>query len=247
MMGTIKAEARKLLSTRSTYFIVLACLLITTFFAGFIEGFRGEPKALQVPGLLSGESTSAIVFVGFILAFAGLLLAGHEYRYNTIYYTLTSANRRYKILLAKFFVITIFTAVVALVVTFVSPLCTIVGVHLAGKHIGPQIFDVWSIVWHCLLTSWAYSMYAFILIMLIRNQVGAIVTFLLLPLIGENILMLLLKHNGKYLPFTAAQSIVSPTTMGNHTTSTQAALTALTYIIIGLALSTILFVRRDAN
>jgi ABC-2 type transport system permease protein len=247
MIAAIKAEARKLLSVRSTYFIVLACLLITAFFAGFIEGFRGEPRVLQVPGLLSGESASAIVFVGFILAFAGLLLAGHEYRHNTIYYTLTSTNRRYKILLAKFLVISIFTAIVALVITFFSPLCTIVGAHLAGKHIGPQIFDVWSIVWHCLLTAWAYAMYALIFIMLIRNQVGAIVTFLLLPLIGENILMLLLKENSKYLPFTAAQSIVSPVTMGNHTTSTQAALTVLTYVVIGLVLSALLFVRRDAN
>ncbi len=246
-MDSLKAEMRKLLSVRSTYFIVLISLLIVMFFAGFIEGFRGEPKALQMPGLLGGESASAIVFVGFILAFAGLLLAGHEYRYNTIYYTLTSTNRRYKIVLAKLLVVTCFTAVVALVVTFFSPLCTIVGAHMAGKHIGPQVFDIWSIVWRCLLVAWAYAMYALIFIMILRNQVGAIVSFLLLPLIGENILMLLLKENSKYLPFTAAQSIVNPTTMGNHTTSAQAASTVLAYILLGLIVSTVLFVRRDAN
>jgi ABC-2 type transport system permease protein len=247
MINTIKAEARKLLSVRSTYFIIAASLFITAFFAGFAEGFKGDPKALQSLNLLSGESASAIVFVGFILAFVGLLLAGHEYRYNTIFYTLTSTNRRYKILLAKFIVITVFTALVALVVTFFSPLCTIVGAHLAGKHIGPQVFDVWPLVWHCLMTAWAYAMYAFILILILRNQVGAIVTFLLLPLMGENILMLLLKHNSKYLPFTAAQSIVSPSTMGNHTNTTQAALTVLVYVTLGFVASTVLFVRRDAN
>lgn len=246
-MDALKAEMRKLLSVRSTYFIVATCLLITAFFAGFIEGFRGDPKALLVPGLLSGESASAIVFVGFILAFAGLLLVGHEYRYNTIYYTLTATNQRYKILVAKMVVISVFTFMVALLITFFSPLCTIIGAHLAGKHIGPQIFDVWTLLWHCLVCAWAYGMYAFILITLLRNQVGAIVTFLLVPLIGENILMELLKHNGKYLPFTAAQSIVSPTTMGNHTTSTQAVLTVSVYIVVGFIVSSVLFIRRDAN
>lgn len=247
MIDAIKAETRKLLSVRSTYFIVAASLLIVAFFAGFIEGFRADPKALQSPTLLSSESASAVVFVGFILAFAGLLMAGHEYRYNTIFYTLTSINKRYKVLLAKFVVITLFTVVAALLVTFFSPLCTIVGAHLHGKDIGPQVFYIWTTVWHCLLCTWAYAMYAFILLLILRNQVGAIVTFLLLPLIGENILMLLLKHNSKYLPFTAAQSVVDPTSLGNHTSSTQAALTVVTYVAIGLAVGAVLFVRRDAN
>jgi ABC-2 type transport system permease protein len=247
MTSSLKAEFRKLLSVRSTYFIVVATLLTVALFAGFITGFKGDAKSLTSPGLLADQSNSAIVFVGFILAFAGLLLAGHEYRYNTVFYTLTSINRRYKVLLAKFLVITIFTAVVGLVVVFFSPLCAIVGAHLAGKHIGPQTFQFWTIIWHCLFCAWAYAMYALILIMILRNQVGAIVTFLLLPLIGENILMLLLKHNSKYLPFTAAQSVVDPTSLGNHTTSGQAALTVLVYVVVGLIISTVLFVRRDAN
>lgn len=247
MIGAIKAELRKLLSVRSTYFIVISTLIIVAFFAGFIQGFRGDPRALQDPGLLANQSSSAIVFVSFIMAFAGLLLAGHEYRYNTIFYTLTSINRRYKVLLAKFLVITTFTLVVALIVAFFSPLCTIVGAHLHGKDIGPQVFQLWTIIWTCLFCAWAYAMYALILIMILRNQVGAIVTFLLVPLIGENILMLLLKHNSKYLPFTAAQAIVDPTSLGNHTTSVHAALVVLTYVAVGLVASTVLFVHRDAN
>jgi ABC-type transport system involved in multi-copper enzyme maturation permease subunit len=247
MTSAVKAEFRKLLSVRSTYFIVASCLLIVAFFAGFIQGFQANPKALLGSDVLADQSRSAIVFVGFILAFAGLLLAGHEYRYNTIFYTFTSVNRRYKVLLAKFLVITVFTFAVALLVTFFSPLCTIIGAHLHGHTLGDQSFQVWSILWRCLFCAWAYAMYALIFIMILRNQVGAIVTFLLLPLIGENILMLLLKGNSKFLPFTAAQSVVDPTSMGNHTTSGQAALVVAVYVIIGLVVSTVLFVRRDAN
>ena len=248
MIPTLKSEFRKLLTVRSTYFIVGIGLLIVAFFAGFVEGLRGDPtNLLKNSGLLVSESTNGIVFVGLILAFAGLLLAGHEYRYNTIMYTLTATNRRYKVLLAKLAAITVFAVVTSLLVTFFAPLCTIVGAHLAGKEIGPQTFHVWSVVWRSVFCGWGYAMYAFILMMVLRNQIGAIVTFLLVPLIGENILGLLLKSNIKYLPFNALQSVPAPAGLGNHTTSGHAASIVLVYVVVGLLASAILFSRRDAN
>jgi len=247
MFPTLKSEFRKLLTVRSTYFILAACLAITAFFAGFIQGFQVNANSLKDPGVLASQSTGAIVFVGLIFAFAGLLLAGHEYRYNTIMYTLTSSNRRLKVLFAKFLVISVAAVLFSLIITFFSPLCTIIGAHLAGKDISPQHFDVWKLVWTCVFCGWGYSMYAYILIMILRNQVGAIVTFLLIPLIGENILGLLLKKNSHYLPFTALQGVPAPTELGNHTTSGASALVVLVYLGVGLIVSAILFARRDAN
>lgn len=247
MIPALKSEFRKLLTVRSTYFIVIIALLITAFFAGYIEGFRNANNNLMSPGVLESESTSAIVFVGLILAFAGLLLAGHEYRYNTIVYTLTSANRRSKVFAAKVIAVSAFALLTALAITFFSPLMTIIGAKLAGNTIGPQDFHVWSVLWKCLFTGWGYAMYAFIILMILRNQVGAIVTFLLLPLIGENILMLLLKDNSHYLPFTGLQAVAAPTSLGNSASSTEQALVVLVYVVVGLIISAVLFVRRDAN
>ncbi|HSX16312.1 MAG TPA: ABC transporter permease [Candidatus Saccharimonadales bacterium] len=247
MIPILKAEFRKLLTVRSTYFIVLASLVIVAFFAGFTEGIRGDAANLHRPDLLVSESTNAIVFVGLILAFAGMLLVGHEYRYNTIMYTLTATNRRYKVLLAKFVAISVFAVAASVLVTFFSPLCTIIGAHLAGKVIGPQTYPIWHTLWHCVFCGWGYAMYAFVLIAILRNQVGSIVTFLLFPLIGENILSLLLKNNTKYLPFNAVQAVANPTGLGNHTSTTQAALTVLAYVAAGLAISLFLFQKRDAN
>jgi len=81
----------------------------------------------------------------------------------------------------------------------------------------------------------------------LRNQIGAIVTFLLVPLIGENILMALLKNSGQYLPFTALQSVSAPTTLGNHVTSAHEVLVVLVYVSVGLVVGSVLFIRRDAN
>ncbi len=247
MIADLKAEFRKLLSVRSTYFIVGATLLIVMFFAGFISGFKAVPTDLRSPTLLAEQSTNAVVFVGLILAFAGLLLVGHEYRYNTIMYTLTAANRRYKVLLAKLIAVSTFALITSLMVTFFSPLCTIIGVHLHGHTVSPQAYDYWTILWRCLFCGWGYAMYAFILITVLRNQVGAIVTFLLVPLIGENILGLLLKHNTKYLPFTAVQAVAAPDNLGNHLSAGHEALVVLAYVLVGMVLSALLFIRRDAN
>jgi ABC-2 type transport system permease protein len=248
MIPAIKSEFRKLLTVRSTYFIVAISLAITAFFAGYIQGYLTKPAELAAnPHMLQSQSTGAIIFVGLILAFAGLLLAGHEYRYNTIMYTLTTSNRRLKVLGAKFLVITVYAVVTSVLVMFFSPLCAIIGVHLAGHTLPPQTFHVWDLLWRCAFTGWGYAMYAFVLIMILRNQIGAIVTFLMVPLIGENILALLLKHNSKYLPFTALQSVAEPGGMGNSTTSSQAATTVLIYVAVTFTVGAILFIRRDAN
>jgi hypothetical protein len=247
MIPSLKAEFRKLLTVRSTYFIVLISLVIVALFAGFGDGFRADAAHLHDPTMLTGESTSAIVFVGLILAFAGLLLLGHEYRYNGVLYTLTSSNSRIRSLFAKVLAVSVFALLTSMLVAFFAPLCAIIGVHLAGKHIGPQVFDVWSVLWRCMLCGWGYALYAFILVGIIRNQIGAIVTFLLVPLIGESIIGSIFKSSVKYLPFNAVQSIAAPGHLGNNTTSGHAAVTVLIYVVVGMLVATILFVRRDAN
>ena len=94
MIPTLKAEFKKLLSVRSTYLTSLAALL---FVAGLIafygQGFKTEPKDLNSLFLVG-----TITIFSNITAIAGaiiaLLLLAHEYRYNTIVYTLTASNSR---------------------------------------------------------------------------------------------------------------------------------------------------------
>ena len=246
MKNAIKAEFRKLLSVRSTYIIVAGCLLITMLFAGYIEGVRASVHTMANPLLLAGESKSAALLVGLILAIAGLMLFGHEYRYNTIMYTLTSTNRRLKPYFAKVVSITVFSLVMGLVTTFFSPLCTLIGLKIGGHHLSPQTFDYVSIAWRCVFCVWGYAMYAFILVAIIRSQIGAIVTYLLIPLIGENILGALLKGNMKYLPFASLQTVAAPSILQGSTPG-QSALISTLYVIVGIVVGAVLIMRRDAN
>ena len=247
MIATLKSEFRKLFTVRSTYAIFIISLALVALFAGFGDGYKATTSGLQNPEMLMSESSNAIVFVGLILAFAGLLLVGHEYRYNTIMYTLTASNRRIKVLLAKFVTVSVFAIAAGLIMGMFSPLCTIIGTHLHHYHMVAQHFDYWSVIWRCAFVGWGYSMYAFILIFIMRNQIGSIVTFLLIPLIGESIIGHIFTKSNNYMPFTMLQAVSSPHELGNNTTTAHAAMVALTYIVVGLIVGAVLFVRRDAN
>lgn len=249
MISALKAEFLKLLTVRSTYYTVLAALAIVALFAGFGNGYRIDTQNLHNPGILANETANAIVFGGIILAIVGILLVAYEYRYNTILYTITSSNSRAKSLLAKVIAVTVFAVVVSVIVVFFTPLSTTAGVELAGKHMVSQHFPIWHVLWQCVFVGWGYAMYAFILTAIIRSQVGSIVTFLLVPLIGEHIIMSIFKSGGNYLPFNNLQSVVNSLLQGGATplSTAHGIVVASIYIVVGLLASLILFVRRDAN
>lgn len=247
MIAAIRSEARKLLTVRSTYFIVVISLAIIALFAGYGDGYRAKVTDIANPLWLQHESFSAIVFAGLIVAITALLLFGHEYRYNGIMYTLTASNNRLKSLFSKALVISVFSILASILFAFFSPLCTKVGVHLAHHTLGPQTFDIWNTIWRCAFVGWGYALYAFILVAIIRSQVGSIVAFLMIPLIGENIIGSVFKSTQNYLPFLSLQS-VAPTNTGPLTSSLHHFVyVSLAYVVGGLLVSSLLFVRRDAN
>jgi len=247
MIDSIRAEFRKLLTVRSTYVILLISLAIIALFAGYGDGFRAKPQDLMNPLRLRHESFSAIIFAGLITALTGLLLFGHEYRYNTIMYTLTSSNNRLKSLAAKALVITVYAVFTSLLYAFFSPLASKVGVNLAHHTLGPQTFDAWNIIWRSVMVGWGYAMFAFILVAIIRSQVGSIVAFLMIPLIGENILAGVFSKTVGYLPFMSLQSITPPDFSPQSHSLQHYVDVSFAYIVGGLVVSAVLFTRRDAN
>jgi ABC-type transport system involved in multi-copper enzyme maturation permease subunit len=253
MIPAIKAEYRKILTVRSTYIILGLVFLIVLFYAGFITGFRivqTTPGGLLNHQYLTSQITGAVGVMTVLGSIVALLLFGHEYRFNTIMYTLTASNSRSKVLASKIVVITIFAVLFALFVSVLSPLVTILGIHLHHYHLVSQSINYGAIWWKCLLYVWGDAMFAMILIALIRNQIGAIVAFLLIPTTVESLLTLLLKNNSKYLPFTSLSSLLNGDNRhasGALTNAHTEAFVVLAYVVVGWAITWVLFIRRDAN
>ncbi len=251
MMGQIRAEARKILTVRSTYFIIGLCLLITIFSAFYVEGYRSG-GLVSNPNKLVSQVTSAAVTLSLLLSFIGILLVTHEYRYGTIMYTLTSTRNRLQVLGAKIIVVSLLSLLLTGFFCSIAPLLTFIGIELRGAELVSQNMPSWDLVWRVLFYGWGYAMLGLLLATLIRNQVGTFAFLFIFPATVEALLSLLLKEKVAYLPFTALQSVLqsnlaSSLGQASPLSHGQSALIFLGYLLLGWVIAGLLFVKRDAS
>jgi ABC-type transport system involved in multi-copper enzyme maturation permease subunit len=248
MLSAIKAELRKLYTVRSTYVLFILSVALAVLFAFWIEGYKADAPSLLNAGKLASEVTSAISATAVFAALAGVLLVTHEYRYNTIMYTLTSTRSRTQVLLAKIIAVSIYAIIFTIAIGAISPILTSLGIHLRGTHLVAQSIPYASLLARGVFFGWGFSMLALLIATIIRVQVGAIAALFLIPGTAEALLGLLLKKNTVYLPFTALNGALEHSSQyAANLSYYRSGLVALAYIVGGWVIAWILFLRRDAN
>jgi ABC-type transport system involved in multi-copper enzyme maturation permease subunit len=249
MLATIKSEFRKLYSVRSTYVITALGLLLTIFIAGYGQGYNLKGADLHNPNHYTDIITLALTNIPLILgSIVALLLITHEYRYNTILYTLTNSKSHTRVLLAKIVTITVYALVLTAVVAVLAPLASYVGIAIKGNHLVAQTIPYASLLWRCLYYGWTTLLAALVIGVLVRSQVGAIVTLFVVPTV-ELMFTSLLKTKAIYLPFTGTSNAIlthPPASQGVMSYG-RAAIVFGVYLIVAWVIAWILFLRRDAN
>lgn len=254
MTREIKAEFKKLLTIRSTYILSILVIVLVVVVGFWPEGWDLTPSELNNPFHLTTEILGPLALTVIAAVVASLSMT-HEYRYNTIDYSLTRTNRRGKILVAKFIVLSVYALILTALIATLTPLSSYLGIVAHGHTLVPQTFHWSELIWTSLFYGWGYAMAGFALAMLIRNQIAAILAIFLIPSLVEQFVgMLILKHNAVYLPFTALNRVLQsqmPGVPDLPTSSTMsagsAALIYLGYLVVALVIGWILFHRRDAN
>ncbi len=248
MFAALKAEFRKLFTVRTTYGITGIALFIVVLYSFYIEGIRAGNSA-HLATKLASEVPGAIQAVSMLAALVAVLLMTHEYRYNTIMYTLTSARRRTTVLAAKIVTISTFALLFAVVVGSLAPAMAYLGMQIKGLDVAVQQFPWWDLAWQGAFYTWALSMFGLLFAALFRSQVASIVILFFAPGTLEALAGLLLKKNVMYLPFNALNQVLQAgTSVGPDRLSTgHAALLVLMYLVVGWTAAWALFVRRDAN
>ena len=267
MMPQLKSEFRKLLSVRSTYLISLFFLLLLAFLSFYVQGFKNAPtetiSALdhaKASLFLSGTITQLASVVSVAGGLIGLLLLTHEYRYNTIVYTLSASNSRGKVIAAKIIAVLIYVFIFSTVATFIALGLMRIGVAVSGHSLVPQNINYLTYVAKTVFYAESFAMGGLLFAALIRNQVGAIAALFIIPNPVEGILSLLLKTKSVYLPFTALQQVIQPpviqgislnsdrnTAATGSLTAPRGALVFLAYLVVGWIIAWLLFLRRDAS
>ncbi|MCA9325185.1 ABC transporter permease [Candidatus Saccharibacteria bacterium] len=248
MIAALRSEFRKLLTIRSTYVILLIALGLEFIFAFYVPGWKINAIDLTSDNFLASQVVSAVNVVSLLIAIVAILAVTHEYRYNTVTYTLTASNSRTKVFFAKFIAVMVFTAVAIAFYALLSPLLSVLAINLNHRHLGVQVYDVYSLAWRSVLAGVAMSAYGFILAMAIRIQVGALAALFFIPSTVESLLGLILKENAIYLPFGSLNALLGVNTPGEGAVSyTTAALTVGIYVVGGFLLTWFFFLKRDAN
>lgn len=248
MWTVFKAEIRKLMTVRSTLFILVFASLFTVFVTYQMEHFFKTNPEMSVSSI-----TAVMQNIISLPALAGsvivALLVMHEYRYNTITYALVSTRR------IVFFLSKIFAGIVMLLVTYVVGSASILlGSWLGARGSGINLFantDVMHLVGTTMFFVVAFGLAAILIAFLVRNVVGAFSLIFLLPGTIEPLLGLALKSNTVYLPFTVLGRVVgqSPAVANPKVLFSpgEAALLFSAYLVVFGAITCVLFLRRDAN
>lgn len=256
MLASIKSEFRKLLTVRSTYFITAIALLLIGFISFYAMGMQAG-EAVKNPKYLTGVILDSVNFATAFISIVALLLLAHEYRYNTIMYSLTSSSSRNKFLIAKIVAATGYAFMLVLLVGVLAPLLASLGASVKHLDVVPQTLQYGDLLWRILFAGFANAMVGLLFIALIRNQIGALVAVFLIPTTGETLLTLLIKEKSIYLPFSALNEVIStantrldsgdsPFVQGHLSPIKGAAVFGI-YLVIGWIVAWILFLKRDAN
>ena len=264
MMNLLRADFKKLLSVRSTYGVLLVALALIGVGAFYGEGFKDVANTVPGPAasiFLAGTITKFSTFISIFAGITALLLLAHEYRYNTITYSLTATNSRSKFLTAKIITVFIYTLIFATVLSAYGLVMTVLGTHFSHHVLPHQDINYLTYAAKSIYDAEGYALAALVFVALIRNLVGAFAAFLLVPGPVEGLLSLLLRQNANYLPFTALSEVVQPPVIAlknvppahmsdnslNAFSAVKGAWVFLIYLVIGWAVAWYLFLKRDAT
>jgi ABC-type transport system involved in multi-copper enzyme maturation permease subunit len=270
MMATLRSEFKKLLSIRSTYFLMLIFLLLGAFISFYVHGFKDSGLAIYTGNSPLDHTRASLFVAGFVTQIANvtsvacaliaLLLLAHEYRYNTIVYTLSASNSRTKVLVSKILAVLCLVLVYSVIATAILLALIWAGAAAAGHPLPHQNINFLTFFAKTVFYCEAFAMAGLLFATLIRNQVGAIAALLILPNTVEGLLSLLLKQHSVYMPFMALQQVIQGPTIKNAApahpmqdsglgtlSAHKGALVYLIYLAAGWLIAWYLFLRRDAT
>jgi ABC-2 type transport system permease protein len=246
-MNAVHAELRKLFTVRSTYILTILVLAVVAFISFYAVGYRQTDLLLQ-PNYLQAVVFGSMQFVQSIALIVAVLLFAHEYRYNTINYSLTLSNSRSKVLFSKFLMMSLYSVALAVASVFLTIGLVHAGAAAAGHPVAAQSYNLWHLLGQSVFTVWAYAMIGIILVALFRNLVMSIVFPFIFPAV-EQLSGILLKDNVGYLPFTALGGVTpisfDPTSHGFSVV--KSVIIVAIYLVVFALIAWQLFLRRDAN
>lgn len=248
MKNALKSELYKLFTIRSTYIISFLAIAFSTFMSFYVEGYSGHGTPLD-SHKMADVVFSAPSIISLLLTIVAILHITSEYRNNTIMYTLSAANSRIKVLLAKIISVSLFSIGLSLLITGVVLTGTIVGLKLHHFSLPAQEFNTINILARVVYYELAITLFSMLIAVVARNVTAALIMVMIVVSTVESLLGIIVKHNYIYFPYRSLSFVLSKGTPDDmpHLTPLRAAVVFSLYLIVGWLLAGYLFMHRDAN
>ncbi len=253
LRGTLASELTKIRSTRSTWWTLLALIVVTVGF-GALASFGATRGGGNGPGFDATMRSLGGLYLGqLIIAVLGALVITSEYSTGMIRTSLTAMPRRSTVFAAKALVFGLVALVVGLITSFISFFLgqAIMSSHHINASLGQP--DVLRAVIGGALFLTACGLLAFGIGMMLRHTAGAITTAIGLLFVLTVLVQFLpgswQDHVNKWIPALAGSQIwqVKPSIGGTPMFSAWGGFAVLAgYAVLALIGGLILFVRRDA-
>ncbi|UPK74465.1 hypothetical protein MU582_18815 [Nocardioidaceae bacterium SCSIO 66511] len=272
MIAALRYEWMRMLTIRSTYWLIIGTLglyflatmgvaLITRSVQGSTSGGAQVDAAIITLGASTGF---APLLMAYILGIIGVFSMGHEYRHQMIRATLTAVPKRLAVVAAK-------ALTVAVVAAVAAALAMLVGYFNAAVFSGRDVsFDaeLRGLILGVMTYTALFALAGMAFAGLARNQTGAIVLMLAMPIVIEPIVrtILLIKAAttgdpgaigtlAKFLPFEAGGKLYTRADVSDMIDTLSGVepfgavgggICMAVFVAALLGLMTFLFLRRDA-
>ncbi len=272
MIDALRYEWVRLWSIRSTYWLIGIALglqlVLTMIIAWQLPSsgpLSGGDDVFAVLVTIGASLGIAPLFIAYILGLVGVFSMGHEYRHGMIRATLTALPNRLTVLMAKVVV----TALVAGAAAIVCVLVALLGALLFGVDM-PSGDGFWSITAGTVIYTMLFTVSGLAYAAITRHQTAAVALLLLVPTLLEAIIgavVLAVKFGSddpsaeggfagllKFLPYDAGGQMYTRLSIDRALEifgivpfgPVGGGLVMGTFVAILLAISTALFLRRDA-
>ena len=280
----IRAEIMKIRTVNTWWIFMIAMVLITGLaltFNGFGHHFTLHPPLSQLnaeqqadaqaqaaaahtpAGLakIAADMMTSGQFFGLLLAMIiGILVVTNEFFHQTATTTFMTNPHRAAVILAKAVAAVLFGALFWLIATVIDLIVT--PIYLSGEHVTVSVFQ-WTVIQSVLLNLAAFALWAIFgmgIGTLLRSQIGAVVTGLILYLIGAAAIAIVFQliHNVYPHDWVVTAEVIAPAIASNvmitpgrafeHAPPQWAgALVMIAYAVISGAIGIALTRRRDIS
>ena len=259
----VRAEFRKISSTRLWWGLLIGAVVFTAFQAGFTTAFAGvEPGAGQPasPALDTGEAIrSAYGFAAFGGTYIFALILGitgmtGEYRYQTITPTFLVSPKRSRVVTAKMLAHLVMGVVYGVVGLVTALVVSGIVIKIRGFDLGYGTDGLLASMALAVVAVAIWTVLGIGIGTLIPNQIVAILVAIFITFLVEPLLSLLfgavdaLEGIARFLPTNASSALIEPaTTIVDYLDWWAGGLVLLGYAVVLAGLGLLLNIRRDVS